>query len=334
MRADAAHAARDADIARHLEHLQVERRLARAHARALRARRSSGCSASPPRPASPLRDGRRRARAPLGRAAARAAASRRARSRSSLSAWRGFYRWLGRAGAGRRATRWRACARRSARASRCRRRCAVDHAVRARGARDDDGRPALEARDAASSSCSTAAACASASWSGSTCVAERRGRRLDRRRPSERARARQGQQAPHACRSGAPALAGARARGCALRAAAGARRRAGALRQQPRHAPHREPGALAAEARAHRRRRCRRTCIRTCCATRSPSHVLQSSGDLRAVQELLGHANIATTQVYTQLDFGHLSKVYDAAHPRARRATGKTATSKKKDDTA
>ena len=49
------------------------------------------------------------------------------------------------------------------------------------------------------------------------------------------------------------------------------------------------------------------------------THVLQSSGDLRAVQELLGHANITTTQVYTRLDFGHLSKVYDAAHPRARR---------------
>jgi integrase/recombinase XerC len=49
------------------------------------------------------------------------------------------------------------------------------------------------------------------------------------------------------------------------------------------------------------------------------SHLLQSSGDLRAVQELLGHANISTTQVYTQLDFGHLSKIYDAAHPRAKR---------------
>ncbi len=49
------------------------------------------------------------------------------------------------------------------------------------------------------------------------------------------------------------------------------------------------------------------------------SHVLQSSGDLRAVQELLGHANIATTQVYTRLDFQHLAKAYDAAHPRAKR---------------
>ncbi|MEY4694971.1 MAG: Tyrosine recombinase XerC [Pseudomonadota bacterium] len=49
------------------------------------------------------------------------------------------------------------------------------------------------------------------------------------------------------------------------------------------------------------------------------SHVLQSSGDLRAVQELLGHANISTTQVYTRLDFQHLAKAYDAAHPRAKR---------------
>ena len=49
------------------------------------------------------------------------------------------------------------------------------------------------------------------------------------------------------------------------------------------------------------------------------SHVLQSSGDLRAVQEMLGHASIAATQIYTHLDFQHLAKTYDSAHPRARK---------------
>ena len=58
------------------------------------------------------------------------------------------------------------------------------------------------------------------------------------------------------------------------------------------------------------------------------SHVLQSSSDLRAVQELLGHANISTTQVYTRLDFQHLAKAYDAAHPRAHKRPAKEAAEK------
>jgi integrase/recombinase XerC len=53
------------------------------------------------------------------------------------------------------------------------------------------------------------------------------------------------------------------------------------------------------------------------------SHVLQSSGDLRAVQEMLGHASISSTQIYTHLDWQHLAKTYDAAHPRAKRKSSK-----------
>lgn len=55
------------------------------------------------------------------------------------------------------------------------------------------------------------------------------------------------------------------------------------------------------------------------------SHLLESSSDLRAVQALLGHANLSTSQVYTHLDFQHLAKIYDQSHPRAnRKRSGKT----------
>ncbi|MCV5246716.1 tyrosine-type recombinase/integrase, partial [Escherichia coli] len=52
------------------------------------------------------------------------------------------------------------------------------------------------------------------------------------------------------------------------------------------------------------------------------THMLESSNNLRAVQELLGHENISTTQIYTHLDFQHLAQAYDQAHPRARKKNG------------
>ena len=80
------------------------------------------------------------------------------------------------------------------------------------------------------------------------------------------------------------------------------------------------PGAVQARLRAWARRQGLGASVHPHMLRHSfASHVLQSSQDLRAVQEMLGHASIATTQVYTHLDFQALAKVYDAAHPRARR---------------
>ncbi len=62
------------------------------------------------------------------------------------------------------------------------------------------------------------------------------------------------------------------------------------------------------------------------------THLLESSGDLRAVQEMLGHESLATTQIYTHLDFAHLASVYESAHPRARRQTAPQTESAKKSD--
>ena len=62
-------------------------------------------------------------------------------------------------------------------------------------------------------------------------------------------------------------------------------------------------------------------CTHICCDIVSRGHVLESSGDLRAVQELLGHEDIGTTAIYTHVDFQQLAKVYDQSHPRAKRSS-------------
>ena len=304
--------ARDADIARHLEYLKVERRLAErtlamygdAFARLER------CAAAVPVALRAVETHHIR------RWAAQLHGSGLAPRSIALvlSAWRGFYRWLGREG--RVAANPVAAFARRARRSRCRRRSRS--ITRSRwpsiGARAATG--AWRRATPASPSCSTAAACASANWSGSTSSPAARPQAGSM--PPTAARtssARAGSAVP--CRSARRrlralaewlALRGEIARGDEVAlfvGSHGTRLSASQVRSRLKAI------AIAAGVPTHVHPHMLRHSF--------ASHVLQSSGDLRAVQELLGHANITTTQVYTKLDFGHLSKVYDAAHPRARR---------------
>jgi integrase/recombinase XerC len=310
---EAAPRARDADVLRHLEHLRVERRVA-ARTLALYDDALDRLERLAAKIALPLRDARtehvRRFAAQLhaGGLGPRSIAL-------VLSAWRGFLSRLARHGAidvnpvdGVRAPRARAAAAEGALGrprGRPRRRTAATTKT-----------TASRCATRASPSCSTAAACASASWSAST---------------SSRAAA-----------AAAGSTPPTRPRTCSARAGSAAPSRS--ARRRSRRSPPGWRGAASSRAAddpalfvSSRGTRLTASQVRSRLKARAiaagvpthvhphmlrhsfASHLLQSSGDLRAVQELLGHANIATTQVYTKLDFGHLSKVYDAAHPRARR---------------
>jgi integrase/recombinase XerC len=311
----AASPGRDADLARHLEYLQVERRVA-ARTLALYADAFDRLERLAAQIALPLREAKthhvRRFAAQLhaGGLAPRSIAL-------VLSAWRGFYRWLGRTGSveanpvdGVRAPRAPQPLPKA---------LSVDHAV-ALVAHRDDPDDALAARDAAIAellygsglrvgelvALDAVASGAAAGWiDAADATAHVLGKGSKRR----------------AVPVGAPAL----------QALAAWLARRGEL-------AHGDEPALFVSSRGTRltasqvRSRLKARVIAAGVPTHVhphmlrhsfASHMLQSSGDLRAVQELLGHANIATTQVYTKLDFGHLSKVYDAAHPRARRRNAK-----------
>jgi integrase/recombinase XerC len=228
-----------------------------------------------------------------------------------LSGWRGFFTWAGRQGLVR-TTRCRTCAA-PRRPSRCPRpwawttRCAWPTTPPA-------PTPGWRRATRPWSSCSTAAACAWANWWAWTpwparCRARRPG--LDRPAGRRGPCAGQGQQAPQpargrggACRRCRPGWRCAAARALARRLFVGQRgKRLTAQSVWLRLRQRSQQAGLTTPVHPHMLRHS------------FASHLLQSSGDLRAVQELLGHANITTTQVYTRLDYQHLAKVYDAGAP-------------------
>jgi integrase/recombinase XerC len=302
----------DADIARHLEYLQVERRLAARtlalYGEAFLRLQGFAAAASLPLRSAQLPHIRRwAAQLHAGGLAPRSVAL-------ALSAWRGFYRWLGREGLvaanpvdGVRAPRA---------AKPLPKALSVDHAVALVEHRGEHGDAALAVRDACIAELlygcglrvgeliglDLAASAAAAGWIDvADASAHVLGKGSKRRsvpvgRPALQALAAWLARRGEIAASGEAALfvsqRGTRLTPSQLRSR---------LKQQ----------AIAAGVPAHVHPHMLRHSF--------ASHLLQSSGDLRAVQELLGHANITTTQVYTKLDFGHLSKVYDAAHPRAKK---------------
>ena len=302
----------DADIARHLEHLRVERRLA-ARTLAMYGEAFARLQGFASAVQVPLREAQvhhiRRWAAQLhgGGLAPRSISI-------ALSAWRGFYRWLGRDGLvaanpvdGVRAPRA---------AKPLPKALSVDHAVALVEHRDDAGDPVLGARDVCIAELlygcglrvgelvglDVGASADAAGWiDAADASAHVLGKGSKRRsvpvgKPALRALDAWLAARPAVARAGEAALFVSRR---------GTRLTPSQVRSRL------KARAIAAGVPAHVHPHMLRHSF--------ASHLLQSSGDLRAVQELLGHANITTTQVYTKLDFGHLSKVYDAAHPRAKK---------------